>query len=483
MLESGIHKASAWDKMRCSGIFLAYHSSYKILPTQRSIPIIDRIKTLLKCIHEKTPHEFNMARFVELDSLEDGLIDGSISLPSMTENKLKLPILDILMYLDWPTRIRLIQCLREIDIDPEPGFLPQTWIFDRLVEESYIQRIAQFDLPRDHYLELRLGIVGSLSVSTHIRIPRMSSSVIVFGCAVDPAESNVISKRVELSSADAEPRNFARVSYDRRGLFPGMVNKKTSRVPRHSYHLAYSYRDQSVTTQVSEFSFRTFRIGSLNVAGDPCIDEVTLSEFVNGRTTCIIIGGAQSDAKKHFGQFILAHIPILDIAFRERRSFHPTEKYQCFIHSELNQFTKSGMETLWSSDWPFTASMLQEVMSAVDYSLGHACFRVSVHHRFSNPPGGSHENHFTIVIPRNGGSRATRILNLDVLALRRSLRAIKCQQSFVPIRDSKLTAYVRPDTCDSIRIIVCVSNASDISRQESLYGLRFAEQFSSRCTL
>lgn len=424
-----------------------------------------------------------MERFRELDSLEEAWIERSISAQSLTDHEIKLPILDILIYLDWPTRIRLIQCLREIAIDPEPGFLPQTWIFDRLVGESYIQRIPQFDLPPDHYLKLRQGIVRFSSVSAHIRMSSMSSSVIVFRCANDPVDANLTSTRGNLASADGEPRNFASVSDDRTGLCSRMVNKRTSRIPRHSYHLTYSYLDQSITTQVSHSSFRTFRIDSLNVAEDPCIDEVTLSEFVNGRTTCIIIGGAQSDARKHFGQFMKAHIAILDIALDERRSFHPTEKYQCFIQSELKQFTKSGMETLWSSDWPFTASMLQEVTSAVDSSLGHACFRVSLHHRFSDPSVGSHENHFTIVIPRNVGSRAARILNLDVFALRRSLRAIKFQQSFVPTRDSKLTAYLRPDTCDSIKIIVCVSNASDISRQESLYGLRFAEQFSSRCTV
>ena len=397
-------------------------------------------------------------------------------------NRIGLPILEVLQFFDWQQRIRLVSALRELAIEHAPAVLPDSWILQRLIEESFVYPVAEFKLPLDHYLGLRHGIVPSIFPKS-TRIAAISSRAVISSC-IPRCKMGQSYSSSSYASVNAALMRSDDTCNGRTRQMASLFETRICRPQRSPYHLSFSYEDQCVIAE-SGLTERRFFLDSITPEGVFAIENGVVSEFVNGRNVCIIISGEHFEATERFRKAIDDLIPVLQKAVRDRNCSHVRTKYRGDLHAVLNTFTQSGSETLWCSNDPFNASDAQYFMRMATSSPGHACFRFNLQHSFSAPREGFHENQLTIVVPSIVGSdaRSSRSLNLDVLALRRSLRALRSQQSYVPIRESRLTEFIRPDTCDAIEILVCVSNATETSRRESVYGLRFAEQFSSRCTV
>ena len=232
---------------------------------------------------------------------------------------------------------------------------------------------------------------------------------------------------------------------------------------------------------------RQFVLDSVTAIDDvAALDPLLVSEFVNGRNVCYIISGRTELVWDILAQFTDKLISVAAEGISQRDSEIPLSDYTCGKEVSLFHLTRTDTNLVWTSrNWPLASGDLVNQIHNLRPGSGHVCLRFRLLHRYSKPEEGQHTNSFTIAIPSivpqaiqgNPGR-----LNLDVLALKNSLRAIHAHQSFVPVKESRLTQFLELASCHHIRVIAAVSDSSDQTRRESVVGLRFAEQFSHRCS-
>jgi len=423
---------------------------------------------------------------VEFESVFMEALEESVPLiqDSTPKSSISIPIsgYDILEFLDWDDRFRLQDCVRRLTVGIFGLNLAESWMYSRLLQESYIVKVST-DMNMRYYLSMRRSITDSDSswlhgracirtsfIATNTAIESMSTSSNITGMTSPPRiVSEDSSDYYTDDGCDKSPKGNRSMRLRFR-LSRSLSHKSSS---ARIYQLVYSPVAQTVSGLIeSSESTRIFRTNEFlpsikNLANSECV-----TSFVNGRSYCVFLNGHESCLVETMGELVNEWVRIASPPIH-LRSEALCEKLKTIFTYSLVRLFRSRMDIVWSGVVQGSGVIPFEMLRGLN---GHLAFEMKMEFQFCSPLPGNHTCRFVVCIPSQP-ERARRGASLDLLALKNCLRAIKSDNSFIPSRDSLLTHWLDLKNFDNVYLVTAVNDSTDRSRHESVSGLKFGEQF------
>lgn len=369
--------------------------------------------------------------------MESETVSGVQYMPSV-------PTLNVLAFLDWEERMELSDICSSVSEEKSRQIpVPSKWFYERLLEESFVIAFPDASISElRYYVELRNSINSPTLIDS--AYPRINSrSLVVTGGQWKPASTPL----------------------DYEMMLCGKSLKRFARVP-----VTLDINSGQVSLVRGERFSRTFRL-------DPICDKqvrVDAVEFMNGRNMCYVVTGCVGPSMDSAcSELIDRLVTNMIILHKSRQQQLPSSTYKSRIRVSLSSLSRHGVRLIYTAS-EYLGSVCVEFEKARSIGGRHLCLEFELLHEFSKPIQGSHANKFIVCIP-SSVDRTTRGLNLDTFALRKCLKAIKLNNSFIPCNESRLTRYLSLLSDHRIRIVAVVCNEDEEKTKASVAGLRFAE--------